>query len=99
MEWLIGLLGGVFGGNAAGAAAKENSLGRRGNSIIGAIGGGAAGAIIQGLMDTGVDFGAVVSQLVGGGTAGVLVTALAIMIKNRSHGDGRSGGSSAWQPE
>ncbi len=99
MEWLIGLLGGVFGGNAAGAAAKRNGLGRRGNSIIGAVGGAAAGAIIQGLMDTGVDFGTVVSQLVGGGTAGVLVAAFAIMIKNRSRGDGRDGRTSAWQPE
>ena len=37
MEWILGLLGGLLGGNVAGA---KNGLGVAGNSIAGAVGGG-----------------------------------------------------------
>ena len=39
MEFIIQLLAGAVGGNAAGAAGKSVSLGTAGNSIVGALGG------------------------------------------------------------
>ena len=40
---LIQLVSGALGGNAAGAVAKESSLGTLGNTIVGALGGGLGG--------------------------------------------------------
>ena len=44
MEWLLGALGGLTGGNAA--AAAKNSLGVGGNSIAGALGGAVGGGVV-----------------------------------------------------
>ena len=43
---LVQVISGAIGGSAAGAAAKDYSLGTLGNAIAGAIGGGAIGGII-----------------------------------------------------
>ena len=40
MEWLIGLIAGAVGGNAAGSMKKEWSLGTIWNSVVGMLGGG-----------------------------------------------------------
>ena len=83
------VIGGAIGGNAAGAALKNLSLGSAGNTIAGAIGGGVGGQILQALIPvlagagTSFDIGAVVGQLVGGGVAGAIVTAIIGAIKNR----------------
>ena len=44
---IISLLSGVAGGNLAGAAMKEKDLGGLGNTIVGLIGGGAGGSLLQ----------------------------------------------------
>ena len=44
LDIIIGLISGAVGGNVAGAAMKENSLGTIGNSIAGIVGGGAGEA-------------------------------------------------------
>jgi len=49
LDIIIGLISGAVGGNVAGAAMKENSLGTIGNSIAGIVGGGAGAGILQAL--------------------------------------------------
>ena len=44
---IIQLIAGAVGGNAAGAAAKNMSLGPLGNTIAGAVGGGVLGQLLQ----------------------------------------------------
>jgi uncharacterized membrane protein YeaQ/YmgE (transglycosylase-associated protein family) len=44
---VVSLISGAIGGNVAGAALKEQSLGTVGNSIAGILGGGIGGAILQ----------------------------------------------------
>ena len=86
---IIQLIAGAIGGNAAGAAAKNVSLGPAGNTIAGAIGGGLLGQLLQAalpmLAGTGgnLDIGAIAGNLVGGGAAGAIVTAIIGFIKNK----------------
>ncbi len=94
---IIELIAGAIGGNAAGAAAKNFSLGTAGNSIAGAIGGlvlgqilGALGigepsmAVAEGAAPAagGLDIGALLSQVIGGGVGGAVLTFIVGLIKN-----------------
>ena len=47
---IIEAVSGAVGGNVAGAAMKEKSLGAIGNSLAGLVGGGIGGTILQTLM-------------------------------------------------
>ena len=49
---IIEAVSGAVGGNVAGAAMKENSLGTAGNSIAGILGGGLGGTILHSVMGT-----------------------------------------------
>lgn len=52
MDWtnlIITIISGIAGGNIAGAAAPDKSLGAAGNTIAGLIGGGAGNYILQAL--------------------------------------------------
>jgi uncharacterized membrane protein YeaQ/YmgE (transglycosylase-associated protein family) len=49
---IIEAVSGAVGGNVAGAAMKEKSLGAIGNSIAGIVGGGLGGTILQTVMGT-----------------------------------------------
>lgn len=93
MEWLIGLLGGLLGGNAAGAVSKKNSLGVGGNSAVGAAGGAILGGILQAVLNYkgGMNFGEVATQLLGGAGAGGIITSLVGALKNRMGGTGDVG--------
>lgn len=85
---IINLVSGAVGGNIAGGALKDKTLGAIGNTIAGAIGGAAGAYIMQavGLLDAvgmanltmGSVLGYVGSSAVGGG----VLTAIAGMIKN-----------------
>jgi hypothetical protein len=94
---IIEIIAGVIGGNAAGAAAKNASLGTAGNSIVGAIGGVVLGQILgamgigvpemataEGATPTGagLDFGALIAQLIGGGVGGAALTLIVGLIRN-----------------
>jgi uncharacterized membrane protein YeaQ/YmgE (transglycosylase-associated protein family) len=46
--WIISLISGIVGGNLAGSAMKEQSLGTLGNSIAGLVGGGLGGQLLRG---------------------------------------------------
>jgi hypothetical protein len=69
---IIQLIAGVVGGNAAGAASKDISLGTFGNTIAGAVGGVGGGQLLSALIPmmagagNNLDIGALASQAVGG---------------------------------
>lgn len=90
LDLIIAIIGGAAGGNAIGAALKNVNLGTAGNTIIGAIGGGIGGQVLEHvvpLLGTGsTDAGAIVGQLVGGGAAGAILTAIAGIVKNAMTG-------------
>jgi hypothetical protein len=101
MEGIIGIIiqiiAGAIGGNAAGAAAKNYSLGAAGNTIAGGVGGliltqvlAAMGIGEPGMATAegaapgagGLDVGALIGQLVGGGAGGAVLTLIAGVVKN-----------------
>ena len=86
---IIQLIAGAVGGNAAGAASKDISLGTLGNTIAGAVGGVGGGQLLSALIPmmagagNNVDIGALASQAVGGGVAGAIVAGVVGLIKNK----------------
>lgn len=81
---MIQLISGAIGGNAAGAASKDMSLGPVGNTIAGALGGGVGGQILNSVLGlggaaaaSGLDIGTIVQGFLTGGISGG-VTALVI---------------------
>ncbi len=101
MQGIVGLIieivAGAIGGNAAGSAVKNYSLGTAGNSIAGAVGGLVLGQILSALglgepsmgageaaapAAGGFDIGALVGQVVGGGAGGAVLTMVVGLIKS-----------------
>jgi uncharacterized membrane protein YeaQ/YmgE (transglycosylase-associated protein family) len=84
---IIQLISGAVGGNVAGAAMKQNSLGPIGNSIAGIVGGGLGGTILQAVMGAAgsgsMDLGTIVSNIAGGGIGGAILMAVIGLIKNQ----------------
>lgn len=85
---LVNVISGAVGGNAAGAAMKDKSLGVAGNSIVGLLGGLGGGALMQqmgmfmGMAESaGFDVAQLAGQAVGGGVAGAIVVAIVGFIK------------------
>ena len=83
---IISLLSGAVGGNVAGAALKDQSLGTLGNSLAGILGGGAGGVILQALGVAtgggGLDLGAVLSNIASGGVGGGLLMVVIGILKS-----------------
>ncbi len=85
---LISLISGAVGGNVAGAALKNMSLGTTGNSIAGILGGGLFSVLVPALglgaapAASGLDLGAIVGQIVGGGVGGGVLMAIIGLIRN-----------------
>ena len=85
---IIQAISGAVGGNVAGAAMKENSLGTLGNSIAGIVGGGLGGTILQMIMGTaaaggGLDLQSILANVAGGGVGGAILMAIVGIIKNK----------------
>jgi len=85
---IIEAISGAIGGNLAGAAMKENSLGTMGNSIAGIVGGGLGGTILQMVMGTaaaggGLDLQSILANVAGGGVGGAILMAIVGIIKNK----------------
>ncbi len=82
---LISLISGAVGGNVAGAAAPDKSLGALGNSISGLIGGGAGGLILQALgmggATGGLDLSSLLSNVGSGGVSGAVLMLIVAVIK------------------
>lgn len=85
---IISLISGAVGGNVAGAAMKEKSLGTAGNSLAGILGGGIGGFILQMLglapaaAGSGLDLMQIISSIASGGVGGGVLLAIISMIKN-----------------
>ncbi len=84
---IISLVSGAVGGNIAGAAMKDKSLGTAGNSLAGIFGGGIGGAILQALglfkdQAAGFDIGAILANIATGGVGGGILLAIVSFIKN-----------------
>jgi uncharacterized membrane protein YeaQ/YmgE (transglycosylase-associated protein family) len=86
---IIEAISGAVGGNVAGAAMKENSLGTMGNSIAGIVGGGLGGTLLQTVMGTAaagggsLDLTTILSNVAGGGVGGAILMAVVGIIKNK----------------
>jgi hypothetical protein len=85
---IIQLIAGAVGGNAAGSALKDYSLGGLGNTVAGAVGGVGLGQVLQALLPMlagaaggEFDVGAVIGQLVGGGAGGAILTVVVGLVK------------------
>jgi uncharacterized membrane protein YeaQ/YmgE (transglycosylase-associated protein family) len=85
---IIELISGAVGGNIAGAAMKDNSLGTAGNSIAGIVGGGLGGALLQSVLGAGaagggsLDLTTILSNVAGGGVGGAILMAIIGFIKS-----------------
>ena len=85
---IISLISGIIGGNIAGAAMTEKTLGPVGNSITGIIGGGIGGIILQllGLFNqsgaAGIDIKSILSNIGSGGVGGAILMIIIAFIKN-----------------
>lgn len=83
---LISLISGAVGGNVAGAAMKDKSLGTAGNSIAGILGGGLGGAILQmlgvGGGSGGIDLTTILANIGSGGVGGGILLLIVSLIKN-----------------
>ncbi len=87
MELIISLLSGAVGGNVAGGLLKNLNQGTLINSLAGVVGGGLGGQILGalgagGAATGGMDIGAIVSQVAGGGVGGGVLLAVVGIIKN-----------------
>jgi uncharacterized membrane protein YeaQ/YmgE (transglycosylase-associated protein family) len=83
---IISLISGAVGGNMAGAAMKDKSLGVPGNSLSGILGGGIGGAILQ-LLGIGggqagaLDLPAILENVASGGVGGAVLLAIVSALK------------------
>ena len=82
---IIQLAGGALGGNAAGAAMKDKSLGTIGNSIVGILGGGAGGQILNmlGVLTStgGSEVASMAGSAAGGGVGGAVLLIIIAIVK------------------
>lgn len=85
---LIQLASGIAGGNVAGSAMKNLSLGTLGNSLAGLVGGSLGSAILTSALGpshlaamANLDPGAIVSQIAGGGVGGGVMMVLVGLLK------------------
>jgi uncharacterized membrane protein YeaQ/YmgE (transglycosylase-associated protein family) len=84
---IIQLISGAVGGNVAGALLKKLSLGTTGNSIVGILGGGLGGQLLNmlgvggGAAAGGLDIGSIVSNVAGGGVGGAVLMAIIGIIR------------------
>jgi uncharacterized membrane protein YeaQ/YmgE (transglycosylase-associated protein family) len=84
---LISVISGAVGGNIAGAAMQDKSLGTLGNSIAGILGGGLGGALLRALgmlgqSGGGLDLASIVGNVASGGVGGAILLVVVALIKN-----------------
>ena len=86
---IVEAVSGAVGGNVAGAAMKDKSLGAVGNSLAGIVGGGLGGTILQAVMCSaaagggGMDMQSILANVGGGGVGGALLMFVIGIIKSQ----------------
>lgn len=88
---LVQLASGAVGGNVAGAALKQFSLGTLGNSLVGILGGGIGGQLLTMLgvggaaaaSGSAMDMGAILTSIAGGGAGGGVLMAIIGMVRQQ----------------
>lgn len=80
-ELLIQLITGAIGGNAAGMAMKDKSLGTIGNTIAGLLGGAGGGKLLELINPQLVE--GLVGQVAGSGVGGAILMIVVALIKNK----------------
>ena len=83
---LVSLISGAVGGNVAGAAMQDKSLGTLGNSIAGIFGGGIGMMILQALgilasSGTAGGLGAIIGNVASGGVGGAVLLVIVALLK------------------
>ena len=83
---LVSLISGAVGGNVAGAAMQDKSLGTLGNSIAGIFGGGIGTMILQALgilASSGAagGLGAIIGNVASGGVGGAVLLVIVALLK------------------
>jgi len=86
-ELIIQLISGAVGGNIAGGALKKLTLGPVWNSVVGIVGGGLGGQLLNavGLMGQSggsMDIGSIVGNVASSGVGGAILLAIVGAIKN-----------------
>jgi uncharacterized membrane protein YeaQ/YmgE (transglycosylase-associated protein family) len=81
---LVSLISGAVGGNIAGAAMQDKSLGIVGNSLAGIFGGGLGSFLLQelGLFVSSGGLEQIVGNVAGGGVGGAILLVIVSLIKN-----------------
>jgi uncharacterized membrane protein YeaQ/YmgE (transglycosylase-associated protein family) len=83
ISWLISLISGAVGGNAAGAVAKENNLGATMNTVLGALGGAAGGQLLP-LLITGLQGTGLLGNVGPSAILGLLLPLIVSFLKKKS---------------
>jgi uncharacterized membrane protein YeaQ/YmgE (transglycosylase-associated protein family) len=84
---LISVISGAVGGNIAGAAMQDKSLGTLGNSIAGVLGGGLGSVLLRAvgiLAQSGggsLDLGSIVGNVASGGIGGAILLVVIALIR------------------
>jgi hypothetical protein len=87
-------MSGAVGGNIAGTALNQYSLGTIGNSVAGIIGGGIGGQLLTALLGSGAaasggtDMGSIIAQIAGGGVGGGLLMIIVGIIRQAMSSEG-----------
>ena len=87
-DLIVQVIAGALGGTAAGSVLKDLSLGKGGDAITGAIGGGVVGQILTSVLGGdagavgGVDVASMVKNIFGGGIGGAIVMAIIGALRN-----------------
>jgi hypothetical protein len=82
---LIQIVSGIVGGNVLANAMSRYDLGRVGNIVVGALGGLAGGQVLGGILGNpggSLDLGSLLTQIIGGGAGGAILTAMVALVAN-----------------
>lgn len=99
LNLIISLISGIAGGNVAGAAAPDKSLGALGNSLTGLLGGGVGGYLLQALTalgtaapaaaaaagGSGLDIASILANIGSSGVGGAVLMLIVGLLKNASN--------------
>ena len=84
-QLIISLVSGAVGGNVAGALMKNMSLGTMWNSVVGILGGGLGGGVLEmvgvNAGGAGLDIGSIIGNVASGGVGGGILLAIVGFVK------------------